>query len=152
MKENPNFLAIEARARKSVLDENTNLAYHSHDQLTSKYRDLKEKYQGGKLSLLNAGRRLLRLTSTMDQYERIQVAIASIVETGSYVRVHAIIANCHKHKRGLHRMYSDISTAISGVFKNTSYSEKEMDIALLASWFLRVATTIVGLYMGSDNS
>jgi len=96
VKENPNFLAIEARARKSVLDENTNLAYYSHDQLTSKYRDLKEKYQGGKLSLLNAGRRLLRLTSTMDQYERIQVAIASMVETGSYVRVHAIIANCHK--------------------------------------------------------
>jgi hypothetical protein len=125
--------SILTRAKEPSLHINTNLLYQNFVQISARNKALAATHNGIKLQSLAAPRRLATALTQLSRHDRILVSIASMVESGSYMRVHAIIANCYKRKgEGLVNVYNEIARAIGSYYKPASYSEKEYDIALIA--------------------
>ena len=125
--------SILTRAKEPSLHIKTNLLYQNFVQISARNKALAATHNEIKLQSLAAPRRLTTALTQLSRHDRILVSIASMVESGSYMRVHAIIANCYKRKgEGLVNVYNEIARAIGSYYKPASYSEKEYDIALIA--------------------
>lgn len=108
--------------------ESTKFVFMTMAQLVEGNRRRIRQYNSGRLSSLNAGRKLVVHAKEMDSYKRVLAVIA----TGKVNRVHAILTVARRNGSGVHGILDILNQAHNGMYQVKSFAEADFHKAELA--------------------